>query len=369
MNSIHHRFKTTLLLASGLLVACAPSHAETEPHPAVADRTRPPIPVTLAAVRQAPIDTELVVLGRVTHNRDVKLAFKTGGVVAELMVDEGQRVQRGQVVARLDTQELDAGLAQVRAGLAKANRDLTRVKNLETQAVLPGSTREDAETARAVAAAQLRGLKWNLGTATLTADCDGIVLKRLAEPGEVVGPGHPVLVIGDDTTGARVEVGIPTRELARATIGQVVTLKLEGSTEILSSTIVDLAPTLTPGTDRLSAFIALPDGVRPPRGLVVTVTMPARTTPTLAAIPLSTVVEGEGRNASVWVPASAASPAPGTGAETRATTVNRMPITIHSIRPDGLVLVEDGLHGISHVIDAGQAWLDTSAMVVVGGAP
>jgi RND family efflux transporter MFP subunit len=383
-----------LMLISSFLAACMPSRADTEAEPAPVARSRAPVSVRLAPVISKPLELELLVLGRVTHARDLRLAFKTGGVVAELLVEEGERVTRGQVLARLDKSELKAGLAQARAGLDKAKRDLARVRGLESQAVLPGSTREDAETARVVAAAQVRGLHWNLETATITADCDGVVLKRLAEPGEVVGPGQPILVVGDESAGVRVEFGLPARDLDRVAIGESVTVRLDGTSNSHPSTIVDLAPTLSPGTDRLSVYASLPPTLRPPRGLVATVTLPARSTPTLPAIPLSAVVEGEGREASVWLLASqsstsssverasepreegakasrretAPSQGPAEGTNAGGSPVVRRTITIHSIREDGMVLVERGLEDVTQVIDAGQAWLDATATVVVKGS-
>lgn len=374
-NQLAFRALTLLMLTP--LAACAPSRAESEGQEPSPVRERAAVPVTLAPITLLPVDRELVVLGRVTHARDLKLGFKTGGVVAELLVEEGERVTRGQVLARLDPSELEAGLAQAQAGLAKASRDLARVRGLESQAVLPGSTREDAETARAVAAAQVRGLRWNLETTTLTADTDGVVLKRLAEPGEVVGPGQPVLVIGDESAGVRVEIGLSARDLARAALGGSVTVQLDGAANALPSKVVEIAPTLTPGTDRVSVFASLPTELRPPRGLVATVRLPPRQLPVLPAIPLSTVVEGQGATASVWVMVGTAgapvdcrpdtAPCPATASPPGA--IRRQAITIHSVRPDGMVLVEAGLEDVTHVIDAGQAWLDAEATVVVEEAP
>src|SRR5262245_36200179 len=101
------------------LIACGASHAEsasTPKHKAEA------IPVTLTPVVQRPADAPLVATGRVSHAKDHKPAFKTGGVIKEILVAEGERVVPGQVLAKLDTREIDAGLAQARAGLAKAER-------------------------------------------------------------------------------------------------------------------------------------------------------------------------------------------------------------------------------------------------------
>jgi RND family efflux transporter MFP subunit len=354
-----------LAAIAATLAACAPSRAETEAKEVTAERTRAPIAVTLAPVTLIPIDNELALKGRVSHARDVRVAFKTGGIIKELLVDEGERVTMGQPIARLDTGELDAGLAQARAGLAKANRDLSRATDLEKEAVLPGATREDAQTARAVAAAQVAQIRWNRDTATLFATTDGVVIKRLAEPGEVVGPGQPVLVIGEEGPAPRLEVGLPARERARAVLGQQVSVTFDGSTTRHEGRIVDVAPTLTPGTDRIAITIEVAAATGSsellPRGLVGTVVFPARTTPTLPAIPLSTLVEGDGKRASVWVIAAA----DGLVAETGSHAVTRREVIVREFRPDGKALIASGLEGVDAVIDAGQAWLDATATVKV----
>lgn len=361
---------TTALAALTALTACAPSRAEPEAPEVATSRERPPVHVTLTEVRQVPVDLPLTLKGRVVHDRDLALSFKTGGLIAEVLVDEGDRVKAGDVVARLDPGELQAGLAQAQAGLMKANRDLARVAELEAQAVLPGTTREDAQTARAVAAAQVRGVRWNLATATLTAETDGLVIKRLAQPGEVVGPGQPVLIVADERDETRVEVGLPARELSRIAPGLPglpdlpdleVSLTLDGHDGApITGRLVDIAPTLTPGTDRVAVAFALPRDLRPPRGLVATVTMPARPTPTRPAIPLSAIVEGSGQEASVWLLDDA------TGASARGPRpVVRRPITIAEVRPDGLVTVERGLEGVTAVVELGQGWLDAATTVLV----
>ena len=104
------------LFASVLVTACGESHAESHAAPAATTKAKAdPIPVTLTAVVQLPSDAPLRVTGRVSHARDNKPAFKTGGLIKEILVDEGDRVTKGQVLARLDTREIDAGIAQARA--------------------------------------------------------------------------------------------------------------------------------------------------------------------------------------------------------------------------------------------------------------
>ncbi len=369
MNHHWRLFIYGALLAAPLgLTACGESHAETQ---APAKAAAEAIPVTLTPVVQVPADAPLRVTGRVSHARDFKPAFKTGGVVKEILVDEGAVIKVGDVLARLDTREIDAGIAQVRAALAKANRDYARVDQLVSDAVLPTTTRDDAATAASVAKAQLAGLAFNRETATLVATAPGVVVKRLAEPGEVVGPGMPVLVIGETGDQVRVEVGVPARDLERIQIDGTASIWLDG--ELAESgekgktgrvgKVVEIAPTLTPGTDRVAVSLSIDmaaegDAARlagvgnSVRGRIVTAVFAPRTTITMAAVPMTTLVEGSGREATVWVMGEAGK-------------LVARPVTIGRVRPDGLVTIASGLEGVSEVIDAGTAWLDADATVVV----
>lgn len=347
------------IFASVLVTACGESHAESHAAPAATTKAKAdPIPVTLTAVVQLPSDAPLRVTGRVSHARDNKPAFKTGGLIKEILVDEGDRVTKGQVLARLDTREIDAGIAQARAALGKADRDYKRVGALVDDAVLPGTTKEDAGTAVAVARAQLAGLAFNRETTTLVASADGVVVKRLAEPHEVIGPGMPVLVIGEGAAdGTQIEVGVSSRDLGRIAVGTTATVRLEGETSDRPATVIELAPTLTPGTDRLAVTLsvggpALAHGA--PRGLVGVATFGARDGVMLPAVPLTTIVEGLGQEATVWVVDAA-----------NAGQIVAKKVTVARVRPDGMALIASGLDGVSEVIDAGNAWLDSAATIVV----
>jgi RND family efflux transporter MFP subunit len=341
-----------IALASLAAAGCGESRADGAADPT--PQAIAPVPVRLAPVTQVPVDRPLRVTGRVVHARDTKPAFKTGGLIAEIHVDEGMRVVAGQLLATLDTRELDAGLAGARAGLAKARRDLARAKDLAADDALPTAVRDDAETAATVARAQVAGLAWNRETTRLVAAHPGVVVKRLAEPGEVVGPGQPVLVIGEAAPDAvRVEVAVPARARDRAGVGTEAWVTLDGAGQARRATVVEVAPTLTPGTDRIAVTLLVEGtAVDAPRGLTATAVFAPRPAWTATAIPLRALVEGAGREASVWVP----------GPDGRAT---RRDVIIGEVRPDGFVTILSGLDGVTEVVDAGQAWLDADARIVV----
>lgn len=343
------------LYLSLLVAVAAAGCGETQADSPEQVGRRAAVAVTLAPVVRVSADAPLRVTGRVTHARDLKLGFKTGGVIQEILVDEGARVEAGQVVARLDAREIDAGVAMARAALGKAQRDLARVEALARSAAVPGTLQEDAETAAAVARAQVAGARFNRETATLVAPFTGVVVLRLAEPGEVIGPGMPVVVIGEARPDElRVDVGVPARELPRVRAGVPVTVRLDGAVSPVPAEVVEIAPTLTPGTDRVRVALRLRGLAADdyPRGLIALATFAAREDALLPAVPVTALVEGHGRQAAVWLLEGS-------------DRVRRREITVHALRPDGMAVVAAGLDGVAAVIDAGSAWLDEEARVVV----
>lgn len=370
----------SLALAAVTSTGCVSNASERPRAPVAAPaRTTParPVaetatPVTVVAPERRALLPTLRAMGRVVHDRDVKLAFKTGGLIAEVLPEVGDRVEVGQLVARLDPRELDAAVAQASAGVKKARRDLERARGLVKQEVIGAANEQDAETATRVASAQLAGVRFNRETTELRALVSGVVIARLSEPGEVAGPGMPVLVIGVDEgadvpellvgppapPGARspsvlVEAGFAAREAALIALGDLASITFdEVKPQPVTGVVVAIAPTLTPGTNQVMVTVDVPSPPRT-RGLIATAEIePVRAGQALS-VPLSAIVEGDGRLASVFV------------MNPDGASVTRRPVSITRIAADGQVLLSTGVAATDRVVNTGSAWLEDGARVTV----
>jgi HlyD family secretion protein len=152
--------------------------------------------------------TELMLYGNVDL-REVDLAFNNSERIASVLVQEGDRVQKGQVLARADTNRLDPQVAQAGSILtldnintANARRQYERLRNLSDSSGGRGVSQQDVDnakaaldtaTARAAAdGAQLMLLRQQLIDAQLVAPLDATVRTRIMEPGEIAAPQKPV---------------------------------------------------------------------------------------------------------------------------------------------------------------------------------
>jgi membrane fusion protein YbhG len=140
---------------------------------------------------------------------EAQLGFQAPGRIDEVAVHEGDAVKQGQVLARLDTSETEARLAQARAQvqatqvrLNEAERDLKRSRALLGGGAIGQETYDKALVAQKVALAddaqaraQVTALEAVLANMQVRASFDGIVSVRHHEPGEVVSAGTPILTV------------------------------------------------------------------------------------------------------------------------------------------------------------------------------
>jgi HlyD family secretion protein len=142
---------------------------------------------------------------------DVRLSFRVTGKITELLTDEGKTVKIGDVVARLDTDELTKVKAEADASLKAAQfqyeldkLEYARAENLLKEGAIPAQKRDFAKTKLDADKANIDKLQASLaladtrlGFADLTSNIDGFVLVKSAEAGEVVQVGAPVFTVAD----------------------------------------------------------------------------------------------------------------------------------------------------------------------------
>ena len=195
---------------------------------------------------------------------------KAGGTLVSLSVAEGNRVQAGQTIGRIDMAETSsrvaersANLESARATLAQAERTHASNERLAAQQFISPialeNSRAAVDTARAAlnaAQAALDTTRVGLRDATLLAPISGIVAKRHALPGEKVAVEQQVLTIIDL---ARLELAgsVGTHEVSRLTAGLPVEVQVEGVTQPVAGRLARIAPAAEPGTRSIGVTIEL----------------------------------------------------------------------------------------------------------------
>lgn len=205
------------VLAATMLAGCSKQAA-----PPAADVR--PVPVRLATVAPAGGDRDLSVSGTVRLKRETALAFNTAGRIATILVREGDSVSAGQVLARLDPTGLDAAQSSAKAEAARAEADYRRLQALFNKGWVTAQRLETARAAALAAEARVKQTGFDVGLAVIRAPARGTVLRRPAEPGQIVAPGATVLIIGEADSGHVLRVPMADADLGRLAVGQLSTV-------------------------------------------------------------------------------------------------------------------------------------------------
>ena len=199
------------------------------------------LPSDILVLAPQTLERSLPLTGTLTPLNETTVKAKVAGELVEVSVREGENVRRGQVLARIDTTELEARAAAKRADveatraqlvLAEKNRATQKTlleKNFISQSAFD-STQSTYDVARArlgAAEADLAVARKALGDAVLSAPISGIVSQRLAQPGERVPVDARILTIVD-LSRLQLEAAVPASEIGRVKVGQPVSFRVDG---------------------------------------------------------------------------------------------------------------------------------------------
>lgn len=230
-------------------------------------------PENVAVVTTDTIQSGPAISGSLQPERQATIRAEVGGTVVSATVDAGQRVARGQTLARIETTGLTDQTASGRAGVAAAQiAYATAQRNAEraNRLLAAGAIAErDAEGARSQAAAarsqleaaraQLAIAQKQLGNATATAPFSGIVGLKSVSTGDVVAPGAALYTVVDPSS-MQLEASVPAEQLGQVRVGATVRFTVTGypGREFLGR-ITRVAPVADPATRQVRIIASVPN--------------------------------------------------------------------------------------------------------------
>ncbi|MCB1489928.1 MAG: efflux RND transporter periplasmic adaptor subunit [Bauldia sp.] len=274
----------------------------------------PPRPVRIQSVVFEDAATHRDFVGVVAPRTETDLAFRVAGKMQERLVDVGDRVKAGDVIARLDAEDLDlqlqsaeAEFAAAKSNLAQSAADLDRLETLKAKGHATAADADRQALVRDEAKARLeraeRALdlaRRQLGYAELKADADGVITATAAEPGQVVAVGQAVATLAH--LGAmEVVVALPEDWLARVRdAGATVSLWSHPGKEFPAK-LRELSPEADAATRTYAARFTIEDADDTVAfGMTATVTLAHGGGAPVAHLPLAAVLN-KGGGPSVYV--------------------------------------------------------------------
>jgi RND family efflux transporter MFP subunit len=310
-------------------------------------------PVRVVTVEEREASGTVVLTGTVEATDEAALAFRIGGRMVERLVERGDTVEPGELVARLDARNEENALRAAEANLVAAEGQLVQARNhfqrqqhLMDRGFAARAVYDDAkqgyQTARSqveAAEAQRRFALDQVGFTELDADAEGVVTEIGAEPGEVVQAGQ--MIVGLAREGGRDAVfDVPAQVLRTAPGDPVIAIVLSDDPSVTATGRVrEVAPRADPVTRTFEVKVGIID---PPEEMRLGASVSGRMNLEAGAmiqIPAGALTS-EGGEAAVWV------------VEPESLTVSLRPIEVASFGP-AKVGIYSGLEPGEVVVVAG----------------
>lgn len=283
-----------LCLAALPLAGCGDDKAEADA-PAQAASAPAPVAVGVAVVEPSVMRDVLTLPGDTEASEDVVLSAECGGRVEWVGPKEGERVRKGQLIAKIDLSALDAALRKARASYELAREQAERRKTLYEQQFISLEELDKAETELRLAKSSLDEAQVAYDQGLVHSPIDGVINELHVDPGEFVAEGAPVAdVVNTDIIDVR--LGVPELDVRHLSMGQPVSVTVDAYPgQAWEGRITFLAYKASSSTRTFAAKVTVPnaDGrIRP--GMIARASLLRRTVSDALAVPLFCLLDKGG---------------------------------------------------------------------------
>lgn len=346
--ALQRRYKTFGLIGLGLLVAAL---LAVKLLTANQDAPRAPMPqtVTVLVPGREMVEIAISATGTLAARREMPVGIAgEGGMISRVLVEPGDWVAAGQVLATIERSVQEQQARQLRASIALAQAELDRALSLQSRGFVSKADIDRKTATRDIARAQYGEINARIGRLDIRAPAAGLVLERKAEPGQVVSPGSGTLFRLAKGGELELLARLAESDLIRLTVGNRASVTPVGSDRSFNGEVWQVAPVIDPQTRQGIARIALSyDPQLRPGGFAA-----AQLVAGQSALPLipESAVQGDEQASYVYI----------VDAENKA---QRRAIKIGAVTDRGIAVVE-GLNGNEQVVVLAGAFLNPGEKVV-----
>lgn len=248
------------------------------------------VTVVAREVKENSVSRDISVSGNIEGDRTVKLGFMVAGKISRIVPSEGQTVGRGQLIATLDDTNYSIAREMADVQVSQATDEYNRLKLMYERNSISESDFKKIDFTLQSAKAQLKLQSKNLADTKLYAPFSGVLLKKLAEPGEIVSAGMPVLVLSDISK-VKVNAYIPENQVDQIRMGQEAEVKVNALGESFTGKLTELgaAADLTTRAFTVRIEVANP-GLKIRPGMIAEVSIPSTRNQSVISVPASAIL-------------------------------------------------------------------------------
>ncbi len=373
MNSRYILVFLIAFISAALLQTCSPSQAAES-------TTFPPTQVGVIKVKQESFQEKIVASGRLSSTEEANLSFKIGGIVNRVLVREGQQVRKGQLLAVLALEEINAQVASADLGKEKAAIDLENAKlalqlaerdyrntealfkdsvatleqyeNVEVQLQNAKNQLQTAETALSLSQQNQNITNFNLKYSKILAPANGTILKRMAEPNEIVGVGKPIFLFGSSDKAFVLKVSMTDKQIVHLKLGDPATIRFDAYPGTnFSGSIRELAGQADPFTGTYEVEVQVrSQGQQLLSGFIGEVEILGQTKRDVFPVDAAALISADGKEGEVFI--------------VKGNQVQQTTIQIYQIKGQNM-LVQAGLEVGDQVVVTGAGYLEDGQQVTI----
>ena len=216
----------------------------------IADDTRETVRVGLTEISEQGIKGHTSLSGKIQADNFANVSARIMGYVTNLKVEVGDRVSKGQLLATIQSEEIQAKMAQAEAGISEANavlsnieKDYSRIETLFSKKSATQKELDDITAAKNMTLAKLKQaeemkneVKTMLSYANIKSPFSGIVTEKMINSGEMATPGRPLFII-ETSNDFQAEVMVPESEIAAIKKGEEVKVILKNTDQEINGKI------------------------------------------------------------------------------------------------------------------------------------
>ena len=251
------------VLTMSQLTGCGVGEANSD---VVDPQVSAPLPVEVILPRSGEITATYHTTTTITSDVDAPVTVRADGEVIEILVEEGDRVEKGQLLARLDGDRLRLQVKQAKANLEKTTREYQRFINLHDRGLVSSAAFDEMKFNLDALQARYELQQLNYSYTFVRAPLAGTVTARDIKIGQHLNSGDSAFRV-TDTSELVAHLLVPQSELAKFAAGHTATIGVDSMPEHkFAATIARVSPTIDArnGTFRATAYIDNGDGMLAP---------------------------------------------------------------------------------------------------------
>ncbi|OQW32667.1 MAG: hypothetical protein A4E19_04700 [Nitrospira sp. SG-bin1] len=245
-----------MLIAVLLLAGCG---SKEEPVTSVSAAPQKIIQAAVVEARHTWVPIRVEVTGQVAPIFQATLSSRIQGTIDKLLVREGAKVSKRQLLVQLDSRDLQADLARARAEVENAKAHLDRMNQLYVEDAVSKQEMENATRGYRVAEANHQAVEAQLSYTAVRAPFAGVITEKKVEAGELASPGQPLLKM-EDPERLRLEATVAEGDLKSVSRGDRIPVIIDAlGGQALVGTVSQILPAGDPHTHTFMVKLDLPN--------------------------------------------------------------------------------------------------------------